>query len=513
MFCPRFLRHCATLLIALSVLSPAAFARTENAQLTVTCDSRMGPASQIEDFLGAGGGFYYVSSDPANPVVKAWRWIGMKWASFETLHVEDPAERWIVVTRDAGGKIHVDFSDYDRYVRSYLENLQAKLFVYLGGVPRPLSMHPEDKNYHIYLPRDLDEWEQFVFTVVHHNVADLGLRGLTYGCLGEPDHIDSWRGSGSGIPAQTLREHVELYAATYRGVKAADPTAKIGGPSTMSWKATKWTRNPPFVLADWIRELARYNTRTGLLKMVGLDYISWQDYGWAGENLSDGADAVSQFLRENGFDPKTPKMLVGSGWGSWGSDYLDDDMRSNQRASYVAHNFLREFRDPRQRKFAQAIYYNFFFNDDWLIPGDYDTEIVGRPSLVRLSKSGKLSLSSSYAVFEMMSGMIRGDIVESATPSDNLEILATRDDLNQTIVIAVNNHSRDAAKIELNLNGVPFKSGWARCGIRRIDSHNSHDGQGLQKPTGDWFKLTNGELRFPLDIDPYGTIQIAISPA
>ena len=482
--------------------------------MTVTCDSRLGPASQIEDFLGAGGGFYYVSSDPANPVLKAWRRIGMKWTSFETLHVEDPAERWIVVTRAAGGEIHVDFSDYDRYVRNYLGNLQAKLFVYLGGVPRILSLHPEDsENYHIYLPRDLNEWEHFVFTVVHHNVADLGLRGLTYGCLGEPDHMDSWRGSGSGIPAQTLREHVELYAATYRGVKTADPTAKIGGPSTMAWKATKWTKSPPFVLADWIRELARYNTRSSLGKMVGLDYISWQDYGWSGENLSDGADAVSQMLRENGFDPRTPKMLVGSGWGSWGSDYLDDDMRSYQRASYVAHNFLREFRDPRHRKFAQALYYNFFFNDDWLILGDYDTEIVGRPSLVSLSKAGKLSFSPSYAVFEMMSAMLRGDIVESATPTDNLEILATRDDLSQTILIAVNNHSPDAAKVVLTVKEIPFKSGWAHCEIRRIDSHNSHDGQGLQKPTGDWFKLTGGELRLPLDLEPYATVQISISSA
>jgi len=49
----------------------------------------------------------------------------------------------------------------------------------------------------------------------------------------------------------------------------------------------------------------------------------------------------------------------GGGWGSWSGDYIDGTLSPHRRASHIAHNIIREFKDPRRRQFASALWYFF----------------------------------------------------------------------------------------------------------------------------------------------------------
>lgn len=496
-------------LVATALLSGKRTTRAARSQVVVACANRLGEAAPIADFLGAGGGLYYMSKKADDPVVKAWRDAGMRHLTFETLHTEDPLDRWITVKREKNA-IQVDFTDYDGYLKSYREYLQVQPFVYLGGMPRALSSLPNDPHYEVRMPRDLNEWTAFVIQIVTHNVA-LGLRGLFYGAPGEPDYAGADYGTWlyrADAPASTqLPNSIALYAATYRGVKAADPTAKVGGPATMNWQETKWTRRPPFVLADWIRALAQFNRQAGE-NAVKLDYISWQDYAWSSQRLSDGADAVSKFLSNNGFDPHTPKVLGGSGWGSWSSDYLDNSWQPHQRASHAAYNIIREFKDPQQRKFALALYFPFYYKDEWRSPDEYITEVA----LVRITEQGNLRLTPIYAVFQMANAMRHGEIVQTTAPAP-LEAMAVRWDDAQGVLIMINNHTAKAATFEVVIRDAPLPNGAAVRSIQRIDANNSIDGDGLQNARWDSVTVSAGATMFPLTLDPYATLHIALYPS
>jgi len=478
-------------------------------EVTVAAGRPLGDAAQIGDFLGAGGGMEYLSTNPDDPVVQAWRSAGFRHASFETLHVEGDG-RWYEVTRDDSGALRVGFDRYDRYLASYLDNLQAEPFVYLGNMPRALSSQPDINNdlgysdYSTYMPRDLQEWEQLCAAIVRHNVETFGLRGLAYGAPGEPDYPGNWLYAPGEDPATQLPNSIALYAATWRGVKSADPTARLGGPATMNWQITPNTGTAVFTLADWIRELAAYNASAGS-EAVGLDFIAWQDYAWSSERIHDGAEAVSRFLAESGFDPNIPKMLAGSGWGSWCSDYLDESLTPHRRASHALHNIIREFKDPRRRQFALALYY-FFYELPWF-GGDGN-----RIALVIVREDGTLNLTPLYAAFQMASAMAAGnEIVECFAP-EPLEAMAVRNDSAASVIITLNNHTPDPVTAPVAVWGLPFNSENVWRGAQVIDEFNSRDGSGLQEAAWDELPIAN-PLNFPVTLGPYASLMLSLHPA
>lgn len=516
------LAGCAPKIVPAALPADRPVRRRSSNEIAVACRRALGDASQIGDFLGAGGALDSVADKPDHLVTQAWRRLGMRSVAFEDISAEGQPWQRVAVSRHSGGAIKTDFTDWDRNTTNFRKNLGSTPLVYLGNVPRELSSHPELDNYSVFMPRDFKEWENFAASLVRHNIEAFGLRGQWYnGIPGEPDYAGQWLyNPGDNVKTQ-LRNSVELYAATYRGAKSADPTAMVGGPFTMNWQLTKYTSNEQtvFTLADWIRELARYLAQAGS-NAAGLDYVGWQDYAWSSDRLSDGADAVTGFLAENGFDTNLPKgPCGGAGWGSWGSDYLDDSLKPHQRASYIAHNIIREFKDPRQRKIARTMYYVFFFQDDWIPNGAseserYEMETVRRPALVQLAADGSVRLTPLYAAFQMASAMTGGEIVETSAP-EPLEAMATRDDSAATtsVIAAVNNHSGEEKTVDLTFWDVPFNAARVWRSIRRIDESNSGDGLGLQEPVSEQLSLENHRLTFPLSLGPYATVAVALRPA
>lgn len=502
------------LAIALAcVIGGVPAARASTGEIVVDCRKPLGDAAALSDFLGAGGALEGPMSDPKHPLVKAWTDLRFRHVTFEQLHNEDPATRWLRVSRGPEGKIAVDFSDFDRRVGQAARNLKSRPFMYLGNVPRALSSRPKDPNFAVYAPKDLREWREFAARLAGRLVEKHGLKGLYYHTLGEPDHSDSWKGSGSGDTQHLIKEHVALYAATYAGVKSADPTALVGGPATMNWQKTKWTQEVPFELRDWIAALARHNAELPSGQRAGLDFVSWQDYAWSSDRLSDSAEGVSRILAEHGFDPATPKVLGGSGWGSWSSDYIAEEIKPHQRASHLLHNIIREFKDPRRRLFRLALYYNFFYDDANLsaLEHHYDNTLVRRVALVRTRWDEKPFLTPLYAAFQMVSAMASGTILATSAPVP-LEAMAVRAE-DGSVVATVNNHSNESVSAVAVFKGLPFDTPKLNYGLTRIDESASDYGRGLHAAAWELeVVIQGGSVRVPLILPAHGSAQISLWP-
>lgn len=487
----------AVLAFALCLATAPSFAEEGNYQVTVLATSVLADASEIEDFLGAGGPVYLFSTNPNSPLTQAWRRLGLKHVSIENLHAEAPAERWLLVTRMEDNSLKINFTDYDRYLSSYLLNLGATPFIGLGKMPRALSSHPQEDDYYAYGPKDMDEWEDFVARVVGHNVEAFGLRGISYNVMAEPDQADSWKANGQTSPKLKLEEHVRLYAATYRAVKKADPLAQIGGPSSVGWQVTRRTLNlkTQTELVEWIRQLASYNAALKRRHRVNLDFLSWQDYGWSGQPAAAGAEAAADFLRQCGFDPGLPKRLAGGKDGSWSGDYLNTAGEGYEYASHILQNALHEFKDPRRRQFAGAIYFTFFSPDS-------------PTSLVRESDDGSLFLTPAYAAFQMLNQVASGSILESSSTAP-IEALAVRDKQGG-IILTLNNPQAGEATVSISIKGHGFDSPSLWKGTRIIDIDRSIDGRGLEVTEWEQIAGAQGNLKMEFHLTSFGSAQLLL---
>lgn len=497
-------------IIGLETLSHAA----PLAEIVIDAGKPLGDAGAVTDFLGAGGALESVLDDPNSPTIKAWTDLGFRHFYLESVGSKEERPPLVEPSRSADGRLTFDFSQFDKRIQQIVKTLKARPHIYLGHVPRALSSRPNDPSYSVYSPKSLREWSDYAAQIAGRLAGNHGLKGLYYHCLGEPDHHDSWKGSGSTDARQLLKEHVALYAATYSGVKSADPTALVGGPATMNWQKTKWTQEAPFELRDWIAALARHNAALPAERRVGLDFIAWQDYAWSSDRLSDGADAVSKMLAEHGFDSNTPKVLGGSGWGSWSSDYIAEELKPHHRASHLIHNIIREFKEPSQRRFRRALYYAFFFDDASLVgepKWHYDQTQVRRVSLVRFRWDEKPFLTPLYAGFQLASAIASGKIVKASAP-EPLEAMAVSHS-DGSVIAVVNNHTNEGVAASAVFKNLPFETPKLHRAMRSIDESAADYGRGLQDALWEEMALQGRSVRIPLVVPAFGTVQIQLWPA
>ncbi len=505
------------ILVLLMAITMTGDAQAEALQVTVECGKKLGKGGQISDFLGAGGELYPFANDPGHAVVKAWKRVGFKRITFETLHLEEDFYRWLKVTREKNGKLNIDFTDYDRYMRFYRDTLGAEPYVYLGNIPRVLSRLPKEKeHYSKYPPKDYNDWRDFCYQIVKHNVDVLGMKGLAYGVMGEPDHTIQWLPEFPRNKPTILAEYLKIWDATYRGVKEADPTAKIGGPATMNWQLTNNTTNEETLLTleDFIKALAAHNQHAKPGKEIGLDYLAWQDYAWSSERIADSAEGAAGFLSKYGMNPKLPKALTGSGWGSWSTDYLNENLQSHQRASQIMSHMVHEFKDPARRQFWFALYYHFLYWDSaWTKDPATADPTQDRIALVFLRDDGSLYYSQTYAAFEMANILASsgGDIV-STTVGEPLEVIAVCDERQTKVWAILNNHTERDQRVEVTFHNLPMNKKPIKLGVQIIDEHHSHEGMGLMRP--EWRAVEpNGQgLIQTFTLAPYSSMLVTIVP-
>ena len=187
---------------------------------------------------------------------------GLKWGSTNAY------------TEDASGRPVYNWTLIDRIFDTYL-HAHAKPFVEIGFMPEALSTRPEpyrptwipgaaNRDYSIgwtYPPKDHAKWSELIRQWVLHSVEKYGraeVESWYWEVWNEPD-ISYWHG--------TPEEYDRLYDATAAAVKAALPTARIGGPATTGPASAK--------AAEYLRQFLEHCDRGN----IPLDFVTYHAKG------------------------------------------------------------------------------------------------------------------------------------------------------------------------------------------------------------------------------------------
>jgi hypothetical protein len=226
-----------------------------------------------------------------------------------------------------------------------------------------------------------------------------------------------------------------------------------------------------------------------------------------GPHLLGRYDAVSQMLAANGFPSGPPKMLAGSGWGSWSSNYFDSSLPS-QRASHLMHNILGEFKDQRQRRFARAYYYYFYDFDGAGVPDSEPVKLVG------IRPDGTLRLTAVYAAFEMVRELAleSAQIVETSAAAP-IEVMAVNNLLAPQLKVVMTTFQSEPATLDVTIEQSPLTGKEAVAAVQQIDSGRSVDGAGLESPRWQNLGVSPRDLRIEVSLPPHASVLLTVSPA
>ncbi len=420
--------------------------------------------------------------------------IGMQMIRLD--HLTDDAF-YSVVWRDAGGDLQFDFSRLDRVVVPMLQYGMQPLMC-LSYKPEALDPRGQSKT----PPTDLEEWAQVVSVFVEHYTS-LGYSGLSWEVWNEPDQAFFFQGN----PEQ----YVNLYATTARAVKAADPTARVGGSADSSVTAPGGKLRP---LLGYVQTYPD----------VALDFVSYHDYsdpdgdGRQPYALAWNVAAVETMIAEAGLAPReiyvtewnlTPNMTTGPG--------APPD--TNVGASAVAVKLYDLLAHPSIRR-------AFFFTP---IEG-YTPRQIFNGDLGLLTVNGHRK--ATYNLFDMISRLgdrrLTATVAGDNTADQHSYALATHDASGQVAVL-VWNYWESARTVDLSVAGLPALTGGQDLSVTRylIDATHAnyyHDyEQGLRGysvgPTEPLTAIDQGR-RVPsdgfverYDLPPYSVMLVLLTPA
>jgi len=266
---------------------------------------------------------------------------------------------------------------------------------------------------------ELTGWTAAVTAVVSHYVS-LGYTGWDWEVWNEPDH-DAW----------TAAQYNSLYAASAPAVKAADPTARVGG-ATAAYFTSEGDISPRF-----IQYAATHPD-------VPVDFFSVHSY--SSDNW-DVVDAAESALAEAGLDipvlitewALNPTMNSGPGYGS-------DSNSSPTGAAYVARRLALATESSAERMFyfspVEGLTYALPYNGDLgLITVDGHRKSVGN-------------------VFEMYSRLddTAIPVTASGAGTDTRAVggFATKDDASHATTVLLWNTTEADAAATLSLKDLPY---------------------------------------------------------
>lgn len=131
--------------------------------------------------------------------------------------------------------------------------------------------------------RPWEDWNAYErdIKLIMKKASESGMHIDYWDVWSEPDHASYWPGS--------CDQFFELFKRTYQIIRAADPAAKIVGPSVSSAKNGGTCRPKPF-LAQFLEYLAAQNLRP--------DAISWHEFDFP-EEIPEHVEAVRRFFKEH----------------------------------------------------------------------------------------------------------------------------------------------------------------------------------------------------------------------
>lgn len=185
------------------------------------------------------------------------------------------ARMQIEALRAMGAEVTLNLVETPRYLSSCSERTELE----------PISGWPV---FSTCPPSDLEQWTALIAAIV----TEVGT-GPSWEVWNEPDG-SFWRG--------TPAEFFELYAATVRGVRRADPTARVGGPTVSNpWAGTEPGSATKGFIEAWLAYCSSHGIPELGLTRTPVDFVVWHQFGLLPAGSSKAIHDVRQWATAAGY--------------------------------------------------------------------------------------------------------------------------------------------------------------------------------------------------------------------
>jgi len=316
--------------------------------LVVTVDARR-PGTKVPDGivgLSQGGGM----ADYDDATVRKLKEGGFKWFRMDNIFTG-------VLKTGQGTNLVYDWADFDRRV-DFITKIGADPIMAVSYMPQVLDAVPNHERQSA--PKDYAAWEELCFQAARHSL-ERGKRipfwevwnEVNTGWLKpgpEDTGSDPFKQLYTAALGKEEQNHevvrrfeayCKLYRATARGVRRADPRAKIGGPALASG---------PFENSDYGhcqhgKGFARGLTLWCRQEKLPLDFVSWHEYFQPPETIVKEADAFRACLAEVPELQRAVSSFMITEWNeAWWADRPQDHELG---AAWCANSITRAFLPAR----------------------------------------------------------------------------------------------------------------------------------------------------------------------
>jgi beta-xylosidase len=307
-----------------------------------------------------------------------------------------------------------DFSKLDRVVLPLVRHGMTPVME-LGFAPQVLGGADRAQGFNNAIPDDNAKWKAVVQNLVQH-YKDLGYTGWYWEVWNEPSLAGFWKDAD-------VATYNPMYKATAEGVRAADPTAKVGGPVVHA------------------PNLAFTNSFLSYLKdnpAVPLDFLSFHEYGGsfdtqgtvtALQNAGRGGTPI--FITEWN---STPNMTNGAG------------ASTDVNAAYVARQINRAVSKPELAKIF------FFSPKEGLTPTRLFNGDLG---IVTVDNHRK----ATYNAFKLYNLLQPTILSTSGAGTDGaVGAIATKDAATGKVAVVAWNDQNAATTLNLTVDNLPGTS-------------------------------------------------------
>jgi xylan 1,4-beta-xylosidase len=425
--------------------------------------------------IGAGRANEGLRADWQQQLAEIKRDAGFKYIRMHGLLTDDMG---VYGGTDAQGKERYNFMYIDALF-DYLLSIGVKPFVELGFMPQAMASGSKTVFWwrgNVTPPSSYEKWEKLVKALTEHWTERYGTAEVAtwyFEVWNEPNLDGFWTG--------TQEEYFKLYAHAARGVKAVNPSYKVGGPATAG--------------AAWIPEMIAYCVKN----KVPLDFLSTHtygvgegfldEYGTKGTVLNADDSAVSGDVLRNRKEIEDSAMPgLELHYTEWSSSYTPADPThdSYHQAAYILDKL------KQVGKAAQSMSY-WVFTDIFEEPGPRFEAFHGGFGLMNTQGIKK----PAYFAYQFLNQLGQNELANhdkrSLAATDgkgNVQVLLW--DYTHTLPEKINNQQyfikdlppKDKGEVQVSLKGLKkgaYTMEISQVGYKRNDAYTAFIGMGSPK--------------------------------
>ncbi|MDB6030273.1 MAG: Beta-xylosidase [Verrucomicrobiales bacterium] len=427
--------------------------------------------------LSQGGGM----SDYEDATAKKLQEGGFRW--FRMDNVFTPVWR-----KDKQGNLTTNWADFDKRV-DFMYKIGADPIIAVSYMPQVLDAVPNNERQSA--PKDYAAWEELCFQAAKRSL-ERGKRVPFWEVWNEvntgwlkPGPEDTGSESFQKLYAEALGKpqtnlmiirrfeaYCKLYRASARGIRRADPQAKIGGPALASGPMESSERGHAAHGKGFARGLMLWCQQENL----PLDFVSWHEYFQSADVIAKEAETFRKYLNDFPALKQTVQSFMITEWNeAWWPDRPQDHELG---AAWCANSITRAF-------IPAAIDRPCFFyvkQGDMGFRGDY--------SLLMKDNVPK----ASYNVAKIFNGLSGNWVTITGTDGDISGVAAWDATKGRLAVVLVNFRDRYALRrhVSLSLQNLPKELAGGTWQQWTVDATHSNVWNNQGKP--ELARTRDGEL-------------------